>query len=37
VERKDSPKPDDLLGQDAKIRLVASHTHYLIVKIAARI
>jgi hypothetical protein len=29
--------PNDLLGQDANIRLVASHTHYLAVKIAARI
>jgi hypothetical protein len=37
VELKDIPKPNDLLGQDANTRLVASHTHYLIVKIEARI
>jgi hypothetical protein len=37
VEQKDNPKPNDLLDQDANIRLVASHTHYLIVYIAARI
>jgi hypothetical protein len=37
VVQKGIPKPNDLPGQDAKIRRVAIHTRCLTIKIAAKI
>jgi hypothetical protein len=37
AEQKDTPTPNDLPDPDANIHLVASHTHYLTLKIATEI